>query len=796
MKRKRKNYLTIWFLVIPLLSITPVSASAISNILGDISNFVSTEAMNGLIAWLSELYNGITSVCVFSFVGLFGPDTTLFNSLLGTTAFNDFQYIGAFMMIILYAVMMIFCAFGAIQLAEVKDTPWTLTGRLALGFILMYYSDSIVQMFFTEGSKIYQKIWNASSADVNRMISELSFPVERVQLMVSGSGNTYYVITDSVISLIIAVILGSVFIIQTIKLFLEIIERYLVSCFLYYIFPLPLSTIVAKNSSGIFKKYMQMFIIQIIMLWMNAYFMRIIINMPIKLTNAIFNTGAGGTFMFYLFLFGFIKIARKIDSYAYTMGLSVAITGNNVLDSCKGTGLAMLCMARGLSGGARTAGNVMTSIGATMGNAGILNAGMKLSSVANAGMGRGVDTSMSGVLKEASMRGVTEEIAKNIKPEQLDQSMINSARYGDIRTNTAFNSLSDNTKEALVKKAFGSGVCPDGSTMSNIHFDMRGGFSADFTDSNGVTTAMSVSPTANNRTIGSFTDPDGNGFYFNPIKSDNSATATYTFDANNPESLHQAESHFGQSFSSLGSLRSDVNAVQKAENGDLLFYGQNKANGTEGVLARMDSNGKVSYNDKPFTLSPKTLGKLSTFSDYSDLRMKDNGNGSVSVYGKNTRKSGTPVETATLYNKANYSKEEAQQANGGGSVTSISGGKSSGNWWCVKTAPSKNPETIADLQNAHDKLPSLTSYDDIGNVSGYNSVEVQPFYGGTADPTNLRPDPTPNPDPNPDPTPDPAPEPEYDPDPDPTPESDPNLEPDDYNSLEMFDATFDEDYYE
>lgn len=402
------------------------------------------------------------------------------------------------------------------------------------------------------------------------------------------------------------------------------------------------------------------------------------------------------------------------------------------MDACRGTGMAMLAMSRGLSNSARSVGGIATAAGAAMGNAGVMQAGMKLSSLAAAGMGRGVDTSMTGAMKEASMRGTTDNIAKSIRPEQIDQSMVTAARFGDFRANNGLNSLNDDTKAALVNKAFGSGACPEGSTMSNIKFDMRGGFTADFTDANGVKSTMSISPTANNRTIGSFTDPEGNGFYFNPIKGNDTSAAAYSFDSKNPESLHQAETHFGRSFSSLGNMRSDVNAVRKAENGDLLFYGANKADGSNGVLARMDASGKVSYNDRPFTLSPKTLGNLSSFSGYSDLRMSDNGNGSVSVYGKNTKKSGSPVEMATLYNKANYSREEAQQTHGGGTVTSISGGASSGSWWCVKSTPPKAGDAIAELQNAYEKLPTLTSYDSAGNLS-YSSIEVQPFYGGTSD---------------------------------------------------------------
>lgn len=735
--RKKMNLFFLWHVfLISLASLTPVYASVVEDVVGDLSNFVSTEALNGLIGWISELYNALVGFFVFSLVELFGPDTTLYDNILGVTAYKDFPYIGTVMMIIIYVVMMIFCAFGAIRLSETKDTPLSLTGRLIIGFILMFFSNDIVQLFFTEGSLIYNKIWNSTSDDINAIVSELSFPVSRTIYLVANSTTSTYVVTDTVVALILAYILGIIFVVQVTKFFLEIIERYIVSCFLYYIFPLPLSTIVAKNASAIFKKYMQMFIIQIIMLLMNVFFMRIIVNMPLKLADTVFNDGTSGTFMFYLFLFGFMKVARKIDSYAYTMGLSVAITGNSVLDACKGTGMAMLGMARGLTSGARTVGNATTSLGAAMGNAGIMNAGMKLSGLANAGMGRGVDTSMSGALKEASMRGVTEEIAKSIRPEQVDQSMVNAARFGDIRANNGLNSLNDDTKAALVGKAFGPGVCPDGSTMSNIHFDFHGGFSADFTDANGVTTPMSISPTANYRTVGSFTDQDGNGYYFNPLKPSSTSAASYTFDSKNPGSLHQAESHFGQSFAPLGKLRDSVNAVRKAENGDLLFYGPNRTNGENSVLARMDANGKVSRNDKPFTLSPKTLGNLSTFSNYSDLRMKDNENGSVSVYGKNTKKSGSPVENATLYNKANYSKEEAQQANGGGTVTSISGGSSSGNWWCVKSSPAKSPEAVADLQNAHEKLPSLISYDADGNFSGYSSIEVQPFYGGTADSIN------------------------------------------------------------
>lgn len=501
------------------------------NLLGNIGNFVMTEELNGLVAWLTELYMGMINVSAFSFTAYFGPDTTLFDKFIGTAAYNDFQYVGMVMMLIIYVMMLIFCAFGSINLSDTKDTPWSLTGRLVLGFVLMLYSSNITQIFFDEGLKIYNKIWNSTSADVNQAIQNLSFPYEKSVSVVAEAGLAPVLVVDDIFAVILAFILGIVFVVQVIKFVFEIVERYVAACFLYYIFPLPLSTIVAKNSSGIFKKYMQMFIIQIVMLWMNAYFMRIIFSMPIRLGDSTLQQGVGGVVMFYLLLFGFMKIARKIDNYAYTMGLSVSITGGNVLDACKGAGMTTLSMIIGLSGGARSVGSMVTVTGAATKNAGVMQAGMKLSSLANAGTGRGVDASMAGTLKEASVRGTTDSIAKKIRPEQIDQGMITAVRFGDIRANNGLNSLNDDTKAALVKKAFGSGVCRKGTSMSNIHFDPRGGFTADFT-TRGNKKIMSISPIANDQTIDSFTDPDGNGFYINMIKDNTSG-------AKNPATLQE-----------------------------------------------------------------------------------------------------------------------------------------------------------------------------------------------------------------------------------------------------------------
>lgn len=504
----------IYFVIcIFALSVTSVSASAITDSIDQSNNYVSSSVLDGFVTWVAEVYVSITNAGLSLLIGNFGPDTILFDNILGSAAYKDFPYVGTVMMFTIYVIMMVFCAFGAIQLSEIKDTPWTLTGRFLIGLVLMYYSTNIVQLFFDGGSIIYNKIWNTSSDDVNVMLMALSFPVSIADSLVTAAEVTYNLVSSNVTSLIIAFVLGIVFLVQCFKFFLEIIERYVVSCFLYYIFPLPLSTIVAKNTSGILRKYMQMFIVQIIMLWMNAFFMRIIVNMPIHLTDAILGTGSNGIFMFYLFLFSFMKIARKIDSYAYTMGMSVAITGGNLMDSCRGAGLGIIYMANSLSNGGRAAGNAVTSLGAQMGNSSLMNAGMKLSGLVSAGLGRGVDSSMSGTLKEASMRGVTDSIAKSITPEQIDQSMVNAARVGDIRVNNGLNSLNDDTKAALVGKAFGPDACPRGSSMSNIHFDTHGGFSADFTNSKGIKNTMSISPNAKQGTVKSFMGPDNKRYY-------------------------------------------------------------------------------------------------------------------------------------------------------------------------------------------------------------------------------------------------------------------------------------------
>ena len=195
-------------------------------------------------------------------------------------------------------------------------------------------------------------------------------------------------------------------------------------------------------------------------------------------------------------------------------------------------------------------------------------------------------------------RSTVGNVAKSITPDMLDQSMVSAARMGDIRANAGLNALSDETKSSLVGKTFGSGVCSEGSTMSNIHFDPRGGFTADFTDGNGVTSSMAISPMPNARSIGSVTDADGNTYSITPVKAGNpNGTNAYTFDSKNPESVKQAEAAMGQSFKPLGNVRNSVSSVSRAENGDLIFNG---ANG--GALARMNANGQVAFNSKPVSL--------------------------------------------------------------------------------------------------------------------------------------------------------------------------------------------------
>ncbi len=122
---------------------------------------------------------------------------------------------------------------------------------------------------------------------------------------------------------LIAIIVGVFLIIQMIKLFFDIGERYVISCVLMFMAPLAFAMGASKNTSDIFKGWCRMYGSMNLMLIMNMIFLRLI-------ESAMVNMASSNVVIWFVFVLALTRVARKIDAHISKIGLNPAITSNNV----------------------------------------------------------------------------------------------------------------------------------------------------------------------------------------------------------------------------------------------------------------------------------------------------------------------------------------------------------------------------------------------------------------------------------------------------------------------------------
>lgn len=224
------------------------------------------------------------------------------------------------------------------------------------------------------------------------------------------------------------------------KLVVEIIERYVFLFVLIYLSPLASSTLASRETSGVFWKFVSMFISQCALFVLNIWFLKIIISMFQNLASSSFLTL--GLLMGYAML----RIAAKIDSYMNQLGLNAAAVGmGNELFAA-----GMMLMSMG--GKAIGKGNIgADGRGSVLGIADKIAQGYgKISPVA--GISQGIRNGIGGLWKTGKQAfGATIDAAKG------GDGFLNKVANGiEAGSKTFGDSLSPNMHDAWMKTQGGS----------------------------------------------------------------------------------------------------------------------------------------------------------------------------------------------------------------------------------------------------------------------------------------------------------------------------------------------------
>jgi len=367
---------------------------------------ITDEILQGLFGAVISIITSLLTKLVSATVDPFGPSTTKFVSMLGSEDMAKMfektaVAFGAALATVLFLIGLLTFFWNS---KDARDTPFQLFARYVIAMFFIYESTNIVQIFLD----VADTVWSICiSLGTDRSLkfedfvcgtyAETAKSATILGVTIANPGlNPFGVIISFVILAMTWALLKGY-----LRLYIEIVERYIVVMLMYYFFAAAAATVVSKNSVSILKSYFRMLGAQLFLLMTNLLFVRVFVSLLVA-----------GTFTKSLpnFVFGlaFLRTCQRIDSYMASMGINVAQTGSSLADTMLGSGRMILGGLRAANQARYNAGAMIRDAGIASGNPGLMSAGATIAT----GFGRGAQQSPVDTLnvgKDATKRKIYAE---------------------------------------------------------------------------------------------------------------------------------------------------------------------------------------------------------------------------------------------------------------------------------------------------------------------------------------------------------------------------------------------------
>ena len=222
--------------------------------------------LDGIVEWIAEQVMNILDLITTSVLGALGcsMDTFLRYFPAAETMYQVFLALGIGL-ILLNWVWQLFKNFGLIAGVEAED-PFKLSIRSVLFIGLIYYCDEITDLILDIGGTPYSWILTSDLPPLN-FANFNSVLITILGVCANGS--------VALIALILVLILAW----NYIKLLFEAAERYILLGVIVYTAPMAFATGASQSTSNIFKSWCRMFGGQLLLLIMNAWCLKLFVNM-------------------------------------------------------------------------------------------------------------------------------------------------------------------------------------------------------------------------------------------------------------------------------------------------------------------------------------------------------------------------------------------------------------------------------------------------------------------------------------------------------------------------------------
>lgn len=321
---------------------------------------------------------------------------------------------------------------GVIIGAEVEN-PIYIIGKVALAWFAVVNSTEILNIIinFFQDILLAIKDTAGNTYDMTSMMTNLASSA----LMAADPTGLL-----GIVYLITVLVLGFKFI----KFLVEIIERYIVFCFICFISPVFISTAAFKTTKPIADTWLRAFMGQSILLILNMWCSRLFMSFCFRLNNSFIaiTTSDGDTIPAFIVFFcglAFLNFSTRIDTFLRILGLSTAHTGTTMVG---GLGFALRQAASSMALQkikSSSLGNIFSKVGSNSGSgasspssAGSINGGVPAAS-GGAGSITGTDNSINSATGSNTSTGSSEQPRTDGIPAQTPQQGANAQTGTNIQ---------------------------------------------------------------------------------------------------------------------------------------------------------------------------------------------------------------------------------------------------------------------------------------------------------------------------------------------------------------------------
>ncbi|MCR4902203.1 MAG: hypothetical protein K6A23_05035, partial [Butyrivibrio sp.] len=382
----------------------------------------------------------------------FGPNMDFFtnHTKFGTISLKTFLdnfsvFTGMFLCTLIFGFSMCVYFFSG-KFSDSRDTPISLFGRYILAIAICYKNKLIYKTVMAIVDDFYTSLTDLENTMTKDKAGILG--------IVSGSESAGFQLFGEAIAmavfpgvmlviLIIQLILIWKLLKGFIKLYAEMISRYIVTMVLLIMFAAFGGTIVSNNTVQIFKSYLRTLFCSFIVMIFNITWFK-------GCFCAVLGTTEGFTLIQYVFLLEILAFGLKFDGMLRSMGLGVATGGSRIASAIGGSGRNLANSLRNANDARKAGGNLLKAGGLATGNKAMFDAGDKLSA--------GIGDLLSGK-KGGDPANMAAEYGKMANGKKIDDNLVTPEQARDIINNAlknpgnqdainAVNGLSDN----MIKK--------------------------------------------------------------------------------------------------------------------------------------------------------------------------------------------------------------------------------------------------------------------------------------------------------------------------------------------------------